>query len=67
MQTGRSSALLCMGLTPAIHALAIGGSGQDSGRFDRPAGVPVDSGHRAWVAVMFNATMAIFQFLGSGK
>ena len=67
MQTGRSSALLCMGLTPAIHALAISGSGQDSGRFDRPAWVPVDSGHRAWVAVMFNARVAIFQFIGSGK
>jgi DNA-binding beta-propeller fold protein YncE len=44
--------------------MSIGGTEGDEGRFYLPAGVWVDSRNRVYVADMFNARVAIFQFLG---
>jgi DNA-binding beta-propeller fold protein YncE len=45
--------------------MSLGGTdGGDNGRFHLPAGVWVDSRNRIYVADMFNARVAIFQFLG---
>ena len=42
----------------------LGDTGSDAGRFYLPAGVWVDSRNRVFVADMFNARVAVFQFLG---
>jgi DNA-binding beta-propeller fold protein YncE len=44
--------------------MAIGGVGQDAGRFYLPAGVWTDAKNRVFVADMFNGRVAVFQFLG---
>jgi DNA-binding beta-propeller fold protein YncE len=46
--------------------MAIGGLGQDAGRFYLPAGVWTDAKNRVFVADMFNGRVAVFQFLGGG-
>lgn len=46
--------------------MAIGGAGQETGKFYLPSGVWVDSRDRIFVADMFNGRIVVFQFLGGG-
>jgi hypothetical protein len=44
--------------------MALSGTDGEAGRFHLPAGVWVDARNRIYVADMFNARVAVFQFLG---
>jgi DNA-binding beta-propeller fold protein YncE len=44
--------------------MSLGGTDNENGRFYLPAGVWVDARNRVYVADMFNARVAVFQFLG---
>ncbi|HEY0825277.1 MAG TPA: 6-bladed beta-propeller, partial [Ramlibacter sp.] len=44
--------------------MSLGGTDGDAGRFYLPAGVWIDGRNRVFVADMFNARVAVFQFLG---
>lgn len=44
--------------------MSLSGTGGEAGRFYLPAGVWVDARNRVYVADMFNARVAVFQFLG---
>jgi hypothetical protein len=44
--------------------MSLAGTDGEAGRFYLPAGVWVDGRNRIYVADMFNARVAVFQFLG---
>jgi DNA-binding beta-propeller fold protein YncE len=46
--------------------MAIGGLGQETGRFYLPAGAWADSHNRVFVADMFNGRVVVFQYLETG-